>query len=192
MHRKFFGELRSLLVAIITSEAGSSSWIQSELGMAYALKKPILVFYESGVTVDGFAPMVTEYVNFDRTNLAALINEKDRLVKGIRTAVAEGRRREDELMAFSEQKNLGVMGVYSDRKEAFLNFREHWDSEKDLINIVALTLEGLRRFVGDPGHELLETKLKNGCKFQVLLTHPEHLRHRAKTRTRPFHPSKAN
>jgi nucleoside 2-deoxyribosyltransferase len=167
-----------LLIAIITKE-GNSFWIQNELGMAFALDKPILVFCEDGVSIGGFAPMVSEYVSFKRHNLAEVVNDKERLVTGIQGAVAKNRKQRQELTAFAEQRNLGVVGVYPDRKDAFLHFRDPWNSEQDRIHIVASTLEGFRKFVGDAGHELLETKLKQGCRVDVLLTHPDFLKFRA-------------
>ncbi len=167
-----------LVIAVITKE-GDSCWIQNELGMAFALDKPILVFYEEGVATDGFAPMVTEYVSFRRQDMASIINDKTRLINGIQGAVAENRLKQRELNAFAEQRNLGVVGVYPDRKDAFLHFRDPWDNEQDRIHIVASTLEGFRKFVGDAGHELLETKLANRCKVDVLLTHPDFLKFRA-------------
>jgi len=167
-----------LLVAIITS-TGNSSWIQNELGMAYGLGKPILVFYEEGVPTDGFAPMVSEYVKFRRSDLAALVNDKARLVSGVQAEVASNRQREKELSSFDEQRNLGVVGVYPDRKLAFVSFRDAWDHEEKDIDIVSSTFEGFRKFVGEPGHELLTTKLESGCGIRLLFTHPEFLRYRA-------------
>jgi len=168
-----------LLVAIIT-KGGDSCWIQNELGMAYALGKPILVFYEASVPTDGFAPMVSEYVTFDPKRLSVLIKDKERLIQGIQGAVAQGRVHQQEMNAFAEQRNLGVVGVYPDRKDAFLHFREHWDAERESIHIVASTLEGFLKFAGDPGHELIEDRIRNGCAVQVLLTHPAFLKFRAR------------
>ncbi len=48
--------------------------------MAYALGKPILVFYEEGVSTAGFSRMVSEYVTFKRSALADLLIDKPRLV----------------------------------------------------------------------------------------------------------------
>lgn len=168
-----------LLIAIITKE-GDSCWIQNELGMAFSLEKPILVFYEEGVPTDGFAPMVSEYVKFNRNSLENLINDKNRLVSGIIGAVQASRLRQEELDAFSEQRNLGVVGIYPDRKDGFTNFLEPWNNEKSSIHIVSSTLEGFRKFVGVAGHELLEKKINDGCKVDILVTDPEYLKLRAK------------
>jgi hypothetical protein len=167
-----------LLVAIITQE-GDSCWIQNELGMAYALEKPILVFYEEGMSTEGFVPMVSEYVKFKRDSLADLVNDKPRLIHGIQEVVAINHKHQQEQEALTEQRNLGVIGVYPDRKDTFTNFREFWDKEKESIHIVASTLEGFRKFVGDAGQELIEEKLRRGCNIQILMTDPDYLKFRA-------------
>jgi nucleoside 2-deoxyribosyltransferase len=167
-----------LLVAIITT-SGNSSWIQNEMGMAYALEKPVLVFCEDGVLTDGFAPMVSEYVKFKREDLSSLVNEKERLVKGISQEVLENRERDRDLFRFTKQRNLGVVGVYPDRKQAFTGFRDEWDREEQTIDIVSSTFEGFRKFVGEPGHELIAMKLESGCRIRLLCTHPDYLSFRA-------------
>lgn len=169
-----------LLVAIITLDKGDSPWIQNELGMAYALEKPILVFYEDGIDPAGFAPMVSEYIQFKRNDLGKLIRDKDRLIKGITGEVNERWQKMAELMTLEEQKRLGMVGIYPDRKDAFSDFSSFWDSEKDEICIVSSTLEGFRKFVGDAGSELLESKIRNGCNIKILLTHKDYLGFRAK------------
>ncbi len=167
-----------LLIAIITLD-GNSSWIQNELGMAYGLAKPILVFYEEGVPTDGFAPMVSEYVEFKKNALAELIRDKPRLVKGIAAVVEKQRSQEQEAIHIAEQQQLGVIGVFRNRLEAFTSFRSQWDKEPKRIDIVASTMEGFRNFSGDAGHELLERRLESGCTVQLLLTDPEFLHFRA-------------
>lgn len=167
-----------LLVAIITSQ-GDSSWIQNELGMAYALNKPTLVFYEAGVSISGFAPMVSEYVGFDRQNLAALVNDKRRLVSSICAEVLVQRQEREQLNSLEEQKRLGVVGIYPDRKEAFAAFRDFWDLEKYGIALVTSTLEGFRKFAGGIGREMIEDKLRSGCNIRILFTHPDYLHFRA-------------
>src|SRR6185503_9118115 len=101
--------------------------------MAYALNKPTLVFYEKGVNISGFAPLVSEYVEFDRQNRAALMNDKLRLVNGICDEVCARRQEYEQLNSLEEQKRLGVMGIYPDRKEAFVDFWPFWDFEQDEI-----------------------------------------------------------
>jgi nucleoside 2-deoxyribosyltransferase len=173
-----------LLISIITKERGDSAWIQNELGMAYALGKPILPFFEEGINSEGFAPLVGEYITFNQENLAELIKDSDRIIKGIKIAVVEQRDRyrqhAAQLMALEDQKHLGIIGVYPNRNEAFSDFREFWNREENEICIVGSTLEGFRIFAGDEGIELIDEKINEKCQIKVLLTHIDYLGLRAK------------
>jgi hypothetical protein len=147
--------------------------------MAYALNKPTLVFYEKGVNISGFAPLVSEYVEFDHQSLAALMNDKPRLVHGICGEVFARRQAYEQLNSLEEQKQLGVVGIYPDRKEIFVDFWTFWDLEQDEIAMVTSTLAGFRKFVGEPGHELIENKIRSECKIRILFTYPDHRHFRA-------------
>lgn len=64
------------LVAIMTARKehknGSKappSFVQQEIGMAFALDVPIIVFVERGVSVDGITPYVADYQEFERDKL---------------------------------------------------------------------------------------------------------------------------
>jgi hypothetical protein len=48
----------------------TSEWIHEELGIAYALRKPIVIIYESSVALDeGISKRIVDCVEFDRTKL---------------------------------------------------------------------------------------------------------------------------
>lgn len=47
----------------------TSDWILNEIGMAFALNKPIVAFVEEGVKMEGFLPQVTSYKTFHRDTL---------------------------------------------------------------------------------------------------------------------------
>jgi len=55
-------------------------FVTSELGIAYGMRKPILVFAEIGVDVRGLTPYVTDYVRFDRSDLLEVV---PRVVKAL-------------------------------------------------------------------------------------------------------------
>jgi nucleoside 2-deoxyribosyltransferase len=177
-----------LLIAIITKERGDSAWIQNELGMAYALGKPILPFFEEGIDREGFVPMIGEFIEFSRQDLAQLVADTSRVVNGIKRRVADRRRKAEaeqkqhtaQLMLLEDQKHLGIIGVYPNRNEAFSDFREFWNRETDEICIVGSTLEGFRIFAGDEGIELIDEKINEKCQIKVLLTHIDYLGLRAK------------
>jgi len=148
--------------------------------MAYAMDKPILVFYEEGVSTTGFASLVSEYVQFSPSQLARLANDKTRLINGIKAEVSSRWRQQEETITVEEQKRLGVVGIYPDRKAAFDDFRDYWLCENKNLYIVSSTLEGFRKFVGDSGPELVHSKLREGCNVKILLTHRDFLGFRAR------------
>jgi len=55
-------------------------FVTSEVGIAYGMRKPILVFAEIGVDVSGLTPYVTDYVRFDRSDLLEVL---PRVVKAL-------------------------------------------------------------------------------------------------------------
>jgi hypothetical protein len=55
-----------LLMAIVTSPL--SAWIQNEIGIAYALGKPIIAAFEEGVE-KGLCPYISDYIGFSRNDL---------------------------------------------------------------------------------------------------------------------------
>ena len=58
---------RDILVAVVTRVA--SPWIQNEIGIAYALGKPIIGFFEKGVLDKGLYPYIADYLEFSREDL---------------------------------------------------------------------------------------------------------------------------
>lgn len=57
----------------------AAPWIHNEIGIAYALKKPILAFVESGVQMDrSIADKITTYKGFEQANLYQ--NVKDSII----------------------------------------------------------------------------------------------------------------
>lgn len=67
------------LVAIVTpssiSDEVTSSWINQEIGMAYALELPVIAFVEQSINDLGMITKITEYVNFERNKLQKVLDK---------------------------------------------------------------------------------------------------------------------
>lgn len=72
---------RDLLAAIITKTP--SPWIHNEIGMAYALGKPIIGFFEAGVHNKGLYPYIGDYLEFDRQDLDKSTNDTIHLANSV-------------------------------------------------------------------------------------------------------------
>lgn len=53
----------------------ASAWINNEIGIAVALKKPIIVFKENSIDDLGIIPNITEYITFSRNDLHSILSK---------------------------------------------------------------------------------------------------------------------
>jgi nucleoside 2-deoxyribosyltransferase len=74
-------QTRDILCAIVTKTY--SPWIQNEIGMAYAMGKPIIAFFEEGNPIEGLYPYVADYVKFNRENLEGSTNDVIHIVNQV-------------------------------------------------------------------------------------------------------------
>jgi hypothetical protein len=159
------------LLAILT-EKGSSSFVQNEVGIAFALNKPIFAIYEESVDVAGIQPYLSTFIKYKKDQLTSIARDIASLKV---TAATEISSREiagapEELLE-SLNKN-GVQGIYSDRATAFRVFNRVWQREQS-IRIVGSTIEGFKRGIGIEAREILLPKLirDKEATIHILLTH---------------------
>jgi hypothetical protein len=166
------------LIAILT-QAGSSAFIQNEMGIAFALHKPIFAIYEDSVDVSGIQPFLSTFIKYSASDLARVAREVLSLKEAIATAVASR-----EIAGSSEElleslNRNGVLGIYPDRSTAFRVFIALWNREQDL-RIVGSSIEGFKRGIGIEARELLMAKLNTDPKasVRILLTHASFAKYR--------------
>lgn len=166
------------LIAILTEE-GSSAFIQNEVGIAFALHKPIFAIYEDRVDVKGIQPYLSTFIKYSSSALSELANDVLSLKEAITTAVAAR-----EISGSTEEllENLssnGVLGIYPDRSTAFRVFVTLWKQEQN-IRIVGSSIEGFKRGIGIEARELLMSKLKDddAASIRILLTHSSFAKYR--------------
>ncbi len=166
------------LIAILTEE-GSSAFIQNEVGIAYALHKPIFAIYENSVDVKGIQPFLSTFIKYSSGSLSELATDVLSLKEAITTAVAAR-----EISGSTEEllENLssnGVLGIYPDRSTAFRVFDRLWSQEQN-IQIVGSSIEGFKRGIGIEARELLMSKLKGNknSTIKILLTHASMAKYR--------------
>ena len=160
------------LIVVIT-EAGSSDFVQNEVGIAFALGKPIFAIYEQRIDVAGIQPYLSTYVKYRSENIGGITTD----VLSLKTAIgAEISSRElggspEELLELLSRN--GILGIYPDRSTAFRVFEPIWEREQD-IKIVGSSTEGFKRGIRIEARELLAGKLAKGdtaSTVQILLTH---------------------
>lgn len=173
------------LIAILT-EAGSSAFIQNEVGIAFALNKPIFAIYEQSVDVSGIQPYLSTFIKYDGKDLAASAKQISSLKITAITAIAsrEISGGPEELLEYLTQS--GIQGIYPDRATAFRVFMPIWDREGS-IRIVGSTIEGFKRGVGIDASELIQSKLEKNpsATIFIILTHASFARYREQPEGEP-------
>jgi hypothetical protein len=166
------------LIAIL-SEQGSSALIQNELGIAFALHKPIFAVYEENVDVSGIQPYLSTFIKYKKDSLVNIAEDLVSLKTAILTELAarEIVGSQDELLD-SLSKN-GVQGIYPDRSTAFRVFSKVWERERD-IKIVGSTIEGFKRAIGIDARDFLVSKLETtqNSSIKIVLTHGSFVKYR--------------
>ncbi|MBI5206961.1 MAG: hypothetical protein HY934_04130 [Candidatus Firestonebacteria bacterium] len=159
------------LLAVLT-EQGSSAFIQNEVGIAFALNKPIFAIYEETVDVSGIQPYLSTFIKYKKDKLSDIAKDIHSLKV---TASTEISSREiagapEEILG-NLSKN-GVQGIYSDRATAFRVFNRIWQREQN-IRIVGSTIEGFKRGIGIEARELILPKVSQNKEstVHILLTH---------------------
>lgn len=159
------------LVAILT-EQGNSAFVQNEVGIAFALNKPIFAIYEETVDVGGIQPYLSTFIKYKRDKIGDLAKDLHSLKVAASTEISsrEIAGAPDEILQ-NLQKN-GVQGIYSDRAAAFRVFDPIWHREQN-IRIVGSTIEGFKRGIGIEARELILPKLLKNKEstIHILLTH---------------------
>lgn len=166
------------LIVIIT-ELGSSAFVQNEVGIAFALNKPIFAIYEQSVDVGGIQPYLSTYVKYRGEDVAAIAGDVISLKTAIGNEISSR-----ELGGSTEEllENLarnGVLGIYPDRSTAFRVFEPVWEREEH-IRIVGSSTEGFKRGIGIEARDLLMGKLEKSreATIQILLTHSSFAKYR--------------
>jgi len=166
------------LIAIIT-EDGNSAFIQNELGIAFALHKPIFAIYEQSIDVAGIQPFLSTFIKYSKENISSIASDIISLKSAIATEIAsrEVVGSEDELLESLHEN--GIQGIYHDRSTAFIAFSTIWERETN-INIIGSSIEGFKRGIGIEARELLLTKLKSNdnTNIKILLTHSSFAKYR--------------
>ena len=159
------------LVAILT-EKGSSAFVQNEVGIAYALNKPVFAIYEDNVDVGGIQPYLSTFIRYKQGAEARIAHDILGLKSAALTEIAarEVAGAPEEILE-NLNKN-GVLNIYPDRATAFRRFAPVWQREKE-IRIVASSMEGFKRGIGIEARELILPKLQNdpAASIHILLTH---------------------
>ena len=96
----------------ISSTWRTLEWHQSEVGIAYGINKPLLVFKENTVKLEGLPKYITSFENiplieFNRNYPDSIIDYVDRYMPYFRQAITE--RRVDEF--FSNLIKAGIFGL---------------------------------------------------------------------------------
>lgn len=157
---------------IVITETGSSAFVQNEVGIAYALNKPIFAIYKRGMNVGGIQPYLSTFIEFgseDVTAIAAeIVSLKSAIVNEISSREVGGSVEE----ILENLARNGIQGIYPDRSTAFRVFEPLWDRERH-INIVGSSIEGFKRGIGIEARELLMGKLEkdSDTTMRILLTH---------------------
>ncbi|MCJ7635001.1 toll/interleukin-1 receptor domain-containing protein [Candidatus Bathyarchaeota archaeon] len=70
------------------------AWVQNEIAMAYALKKPIAIFVEEGVQLDpSMGPFITDCVRFDRRDMTTIRKKAENYVEALCKEIHSGSSR---------------------------------------------------------------------------------------------------
>lgn len=166
------------LLAILT-ERGNSAFVQNEVGIAFALNKPIFAIYEESVDVAGIQPYLSTFIKYNKDDVARIAKDIHSLKIAASAEIAsrEIAGAPEELLE-NLQKN-GVQGIYPDRATAFRVFLRVWEREHN-IRIVGSSIEGFKRGIGIEARELIVPKIEGDPEstVYVLLTHASFAKYR--------------
>jgi hypothetical protein len=166
------------LVAILT-EQGNSAFVQNEVGIAFALNKPIFAIYEEHIDVTGIQPYLSTFIKYPTGDLASIARDITSLKLAITQEVAarEIAGGPDEILQQLTQN--GVQAIFPDRATSFRVFTRVWEREND-IRIVGSSVEGFKRGIGIEARELIEPKLRDNKRatIHLLLTHASFAQYR--------------
>jgi len=171
---------------VILTKAGGSEWVQNEVGIAFALRKPVFAIYEESATISGIQPYLSTYITFTENNIAQAATHinglKTAIINKVETINTSGSP--EELL--EDLKKNGVINIYPDRASAFRVFQKKWEREH-VIKIVGSSMEGFQRGIGIPADKLILSKLKDDpeCNIQILLTHENFAKHREQPENEP-------
>jgi hypothetical protein len=73
------------------------SWVRDEAAIAYSFKKPLVMFAEDGVRVDGIVPQLTKYERWNRDDLAAAAPTVIRFLIALRNELSPSSQPEGDL-----------------------------------------------------------------------------------------------
>jgi hypothetical protein len=137
---KILSQIQSsdILLAIVTNPP--SLWVQNEIGMAYALGKKIIAFYEKGIDDNrGFYPFISDYIEFSRDNLDEITDSTNRLInsclRNLDSSISSPPVDKDSIKLFdqdhmtkilpNEIQKSGSMDIWAYTSETFLNAACH-------------------------------------------------------------------
>lgn len=158
------------LIVVLTG-SGSSAFVQNEVGIGYALNKPIFAIYKRDINVGGIQPYLSTFIEYSTEDVPSIATDivslKAEIVNEITSREVAGSTEE----ILENLTRNGIHGIYPDRSTAFRVFEPVWDREQH-INIVGSSIEGFKRGIGIEARELLMGKLEDADTImKILLTH---------------------
>lgn len=86
-------------------------WVQTEIGMAYTLQKPIAIFVEKSVQLEpSIAPFITDCISFDRRNLELIRKKAESFVEALLSEVRSKSQKQPSLIENSRVDETIVEG----------------------------------------------------------------------------------
>jgi len=164
---------------VILTEQGSSDLVQNEVGIAFALNKPIFAIYEDSVNVTGIQPYLSTFIKYNQCNVAAIARDIASLKVTVATEIASREITGPQEGLLANLSKNGVQGIYPDRATAFRAFARVWEREPH-VRIVGSSIEGFKRGIGTDAREFIVLKLQNDPQSSVhaLLTHTSFAKYR--------------
>jgi hypothetical protein len=162
----------------VISEGGTSEFIQNEVGMAFAMNKPVFAIYEQSVDVTGIQRYLSTSIKYDKADLGAIAKALASLKSEIKDTVSKREISTPEELQ-EELLRLGVQGIYPDRASGFRVFSRMWDRERD-VQIVGSSIDGFKTNIGIDAGQLILGKLQRSSEatVKILLTHPSFAKYR--------------
>jgi hypothetical protein len=145
-----------VVVAIVTKTP--SPWIQNEIGMAYALGKPVVAFFEAGAYNKGLYPYVADYLEFSRRELESATDPTIHLINDV--------VRRLDAHASSSAVYGGPVRLLSQTE-----IQELLPGEIAKSNTMQLVTCTAETFLNDKCHAAL--KANRALKAQLLIRHPQ-------------------
>jgi nucleoside 2-deoxyribosyltransferase len=147
---------RDILAAVITNS--DAPWVYNEIGMAYALNKPIIAFFEQGVNKKGLNPYISHYVEFDKNSPDLATDAATHLINSVLQKMSAERK-------FSESQQHQIKTI---TQTEFQGSLRHELSRSRFVDVQLYTAESLMHW---DVHQALQEDKK--LKLRLLIRNPE-------------------